>query len=57
MSARIVSIGDTRLGMAWVSFDEFVALEGTYARPRITPPMGRHQDVVLHRIRRVSDAQ
>ena len=42
MSARIVSIGDTRLGMAWVSFDEFAALEGTYARPRITPPMGRH---------------
>ena len=31
------------MGMAWVSFDELVALEGTYARPRITPPMGRHQ--------------
>ena len=42
ISARIVSIGDTRLGMAWISFDEFATLEGTYARPRITPPMGRH---------------
>ena len=44
-----IDIGADRLnrrysfGHGVVSFDEFAALEGTNAKPRITPPMGRHR--------------